>query len=61
MKKDIFERNGKFLGTAKGIKVNGIKIEIMFPRDFPGMEGKTVILFGKILFEDENRIYIEYK
>ena len=61
MKKDIFERNGKFLGTAKRILVNVERIEIMFPGDFPGMEGKTVIFFGKILLEDENRIYIEYK
>lgn len=59
MEKDVFKRSGKFLGTAKGVAVNGGRVEIMFPGDFPGMEGKTVIFLGKVLFEDKDRIYID--
>ena len=61
MKKKVFKKNGDFLGTAISLAVSGEQVEIEFPGDFPGMERKKIIFSGKILFEDENRIYIEYR
>lgn len=62
MKKDVFERDGKFLGTAEDITVYSDRIEIIFPGDFPGMISRTVVLLGgRILYEDKKRIYVEYE
>jgi hypothetical protein len=59
--KKIFEVSGEFLGAATKIEKLEKEIQITFRGDFPGMSEKTLVYMGgRVVYEDENRLYIEY-
>ncbi len=62
MKKLFLGLEGKFYGMAKKVEKTGTDLTVTMPGDFPGMaERKVIFKSGKILHEDDNRIYIDYK
>lgn len=59
--KKVFNMSGEFLGAATKIEKLEKGIQITFRGDFPGMSEKTLVYMGgRIVYEDENRLYIEY-
>ena len=59
--KKVFNRNGKFYGMAKQITMDHNNLIITMPGDFPGMAEKNLVFSnGYIIYEDNDRIYIEY-
>ena len=59
--KKVFNRNGKFYGMAKQITMDHNNLIITMPGDLPGMEEKNLVFSnGSIIYEDNDRIYIEY-
>ena len=59
--KKVFTPDGTFLGRALKIETTELGVEITAPGDFPGMiEKNTIYLGGSIVYEDENRAYINY-
>ena len=60
--KQVFDRSGKFYGIAKQIaKDNNNNLIITMPGDLPGMAEKNLVFSnGSIIYEDNDRIYIEY-
>lgn len=59
--KKVFNMSGEFLGAATKIEKSEKEIRISFPGDFPGMSEKTLVYMGgRVVYEDENRLYIEY-
>ena len=59
--KKVFNRNGKFYGMAKQITKDNNNLIITMPGDFPGMTEKNLVFpNGSIIYEDNDRIYIEY-
>lgn len=62
MKKIFIGHEGKFYGMAKKIEQSEENLTVTMPGDFPGMaERKVVFNHGTILYEDNNRVYIDYK
>lgn len=62
MKKLFLGLEGKFYGMAKKVEKTGSDLTVTMPGDFPGMaERKVVFNHGTILYEDNNRVYIDYK
>ena len=59
--KKVFNRNEKFYGIAKQITNDNDNLIITMPGDFPGMAEKNLVFHnGSIIYEDNDRIYIEY-
>lgn len=59
--KKVFNRNGKFYGMAKQIEQDNNNLIITMPGDFQGMAEKNLVFSnGSIIYEDNDRIYIEY-
>lgn len=59
--KKVFNRNGKFYGMTKQITKDNNNLIITMPGDFPGMAEKNLVFSnGSIIYEDNDRIYIEY-
>lgn len=59
--KKVFNRNGDFYGIAKKIEKVGNNLIITMSGNFPGMTERSVIFEGgEIIFEDKDRLYIEY-
>ena len=59
--KKVFNRNGKFYGMAKQITIDHNNLIITMPGDLPGMAEKNLVFSnGYIIYEDNDRIYIEY-
>ena len=59
--KEVFNRNGKFYGIAKQIAKDNNNLIITMPGDLPGMAEKNLVFSnGSIIYEDNDRIYIEY-
>ena len=59
--KKVFNRNGKFYGMAKQIAKDNNNLIITMPGDLPGMAEKNLVFSnGSIIYEDNDRIYIEY-
>ena len=59
--KKVFNRNEKFYGIAKQITNDNDNLIITMPGDFPGMAEKNLVFpNGSIIYEDNDRIYIEY-
>ena len=51
----------KFLGNALNVKKSDKEIIFTFEGDFPGMAEKNIVITnGKIIYEDNKRMYIEY-
>lgn len=62
MNKKVFATSGKFYGVAWKIEKVGNDIIVTMPGDFPGMaERSSVFCCGEIVYEDKERIYIDYK
>lgn len=60
MKKIFIGHEGKFYGIAKKIEQTGKDLTVTMPGDFPGMsERKVVFNRGTILYEDNDRVYID--
>lgn len=62
MMKKVFDRNGRIYGMATKITTDSHNnLIITMQGDFPGMIEKNVVFpNGSIIFEDNDRIYIEY-
>ena len=59
--KKIFTREGKLLCEATNWSFSDEELIFTCPGDLPGMEEKNIVIpFGKVLYEDNNRIYVEY-
>lgn len=59
--KKVFTTDGEYLGRAIKIETTELGVEMTAPGDFPGMiEKNTIYLGGSIVYEDENRAYINY-
>ena len=59
--KQVFDRSGKFYGMAKQIAKDNNNLIITIPGDLPGMKEKNLLFSnGSIIYEDSDRIYIEY-
>ena len=59
--KKVFNRNGKFYGMAKQIEQDNNNLIITMPGDFQGMAEKNLVFHnGSVIYEDNNRIYIEF-
>ena len=59
--KQVFDRSGKFYGMAKQVTMDNSNLIITMPGDFPGMTEKNLVFSnGSIIYEDNDRIYIEY-
>ena len=51
----------KFLGNAKDVKESDKEIIFTFEGDFPGMAEKNIVIpNGKIIYEDNKRMYVGY-
>ena len=51
----------KFLGNAIDAKKSDKEIIFTFEGDFPGMKEKNIIIpNGKIIYEDNKRMYVGY-
>lgn len=62
MGKEIYDMSGNFWGVAESLIVDGKQIEITFPGRNPLEINHTIVLwYGEIMYEDENRIYVDYK
>lgn len=61
MKKIFIGNEGKFYGMAKKIEQSEENLTVTMPGDFPGIiERKVVFNHGTILYEDNDRVYINY-
>ena len=59
--KKVFNRKGKFYVTATKVATDNNNLIVTMPGDFPGMIEKNLVFpNGSIIFEDNDRIYIEY-
>lgn len=59
--KQVFDRSGKFYGMAKQVAMDHRNLIITMTGDFPGMAEKNLVFSnGSIIYEDNDRIYIEY-
>ena len=59
--KKVFNRNGKFYGIEKQIAKDNNNLIITMTGDLPGMAEKNLVFSnGSIIYEDNDRIYIEY-
>ena len=59
--KKVFNRNGKFYGMAKQITNDNNNLIITMPGDLTGMKEKNLVFSnGSIIYEDNDRVYIEY-
>ena len=58
----LFDRDGKFYGMTNKIKTdNSNNLIATMPGDFSGMKEKNLVFAnGSIIYEDNDRIYIEY-
>lgn len=53
--------NDKFKGDALNIQKSEKELIFTFAGDFPGMAEKNIVIpNGKVLYEDDNRIYAAY-
>ena len=53
--------SGEFLGASTKIEKSEKEIQITFPGDLPGMSEKTLVYMGgRVVYEDESLLYIEY-
>ena len=53
--------NDKFEGDALDIQKSEKELIFTFAGDFPGMAEKNIVIQnGKVLYEDNNRIYVAY-
>ena len=59
--KKVFNRNGKFYGMSKQITNDNNNLIITMPGDLTGMKEKNLVFSnGSIIYEDNDRVYIEY-
>ena len=59
--KQVLDRSGKFYGIAKQIANDNNNLIITMPGDLTGMEEKNLVFSnGSIIYEDNDRVYIEY-
>lgn len=60
--KKAYNTSGKFYGLVKKVSKDQDGNPVLtMPGDFPGMAERTVVfLGGSIVYEDNDRIYIEY-
>ena len=60
--KKAYNTNGTYYGLVEKVNNdNNGNLVIAMPGDFPGMtERNVVFLGGSIVYEDNDRIYIEY-
>ena len=62
MKKLFLGLEGKFYGMVKSVEKTGSDLMVTMPGDFPGMIERSVVFnHGTILYEDSDRIYIDYQ
>ncbi len=62
MKKIFIGADGNYYGMIKKLEKTGDDLTATMPGDFPGMIEKSVIFnHGTILYEDNDRVYIDYK
>lgn len=53
--------NDKFEGDALDIQKSEKELIFVFAGDFPGMAERNIVIpNGKVLYEDDNRIYAAY-
>ena len=59
--KNVYNRDGKFYGAANRVTKENNNLVITMSGDFPGMKEKNLVFpNGSIIYEDNDRIYIEY-
>lgn len=62
MRKLFIGADGKYYGLITKIEKTGNDLTATMPGDFPGMVERNVIFnYGTILYEDNDRVYIDYK
>lgn len=58
--KKVYNRDGKFYGVSHKIAQDGNNLIVTMDGDFPGMKEKNLVFpNGSIIYEDNDRIYIE--
>lgn len=59
--KKVYNRDGKFYGVAHKVAQDCNNLIVTMSGDFPGMKEKNLVFpNGSIIYEDNDRIYIEY-
>ena len=59
--KKVYNRDGKFYGVANKVTKENENLIVTMKGDFPGMAEKNLVFpNGSIIYEDNDRIYIEY-
>ena len=59
--KKVFNENGTFYGVAHKVAQDNNNLIVTMDGDFPGMAEKNLVFpNGSIIYEDNNRIYIQY-